>query len=300
MKILIHFRHFPVAMGRWFDWAFRDLGHEVWSVGCYNGPRIPWGEQYSYPDYDFPPDYEIPEIEYYPIKDVLEQCPFKPDMVFQAGDTTYLKGNPGCLNVILGTDPHVVNYQPRLEDATHYISMQNHYLNAVDFDKKFWVPYGYKADLHIKKDEKQEYDVVFIGLQYDKRVEILDDMSKRGYRVYNNLGKVYDEYVGIYNKGLIAFNFSSREDLPARFWEGLAMGRCVVTNAVPDLKDIDFIDGVDYISYRSPDEAIAKMEFLVNNPILAAGTANNGYMNLIKGGHTYKDRAEEVLKYVTS
>jgi hypothetical protein len=297
MNIIVHFRHFPVAMGRWFDWALRDLGHEVWSVGCYDGPNIPWGEGFSYPDYDFPPDYEIPEMDY-PLKDVLEQCPFEPDMILQASDTTYLMGKAPCPNVILATDPHAVDYHSRVKSASHYISMQDFYLDEIDFPRKMWVPYGYKEDLHIYKEKKIIYDVVFIGLQYSHRLDILNQLKEEGLNVYCDLGKIYEEYVDIYNQGLVAFNYSSRKDLPARFWEGLAMKRCVVTNDVPDLKKLDFEEGRDYIAYNSPQEAVEKIHYLSTNPEHALWIAEQGYIKLKSHGHTYKDRAKEILEHV--
>ena len=53
MKILVNFRAFPVAMGRYFYDAFRKMGHEVILVGSQD-PRgaewIPWGD-FRFPDY---------------------------------------------------------------------------------------------------------------------------------------------------------------------------------------------------------------------------------------------------------
>lgn len=301
MKILVHFRHFPVAMGRWFDWALRDLGHEVFSVGPYDGPRIPWGEQYVYPDYDFPPDIETIDADH-PLKDILERMPWKPDLILQAGDTVFLHGDSGDIpNVILATDPHVIDYKPRLKHATHFACMQNCHLNDYpNFENKFWVPYGYKEDLHKDYEKEPEYDVVFIGLQYPQRTQVLDRFKNAGLRVYSGMGKIYEDYVRIYNSGKIAFNYSSKDDLPARFWEGMAMGRCVLTNFIPDLSFLrgwGFEDGVTHATFSGEYDVVEKaIELLEGDKWVKIGKRARN--TLEKGNHTYKDRVKLILKHV--
>lgn len=299
MNIIIHFRHFPVAMGRWFDWALRDLGHNVWSVGCYNGGKIPWDGDFDFTEYDFPPDHEIPEIEEYPIEKVLEACPFKPDLVIQAGDTTWLTGDPGCPNVILATDPHVINYYDRLEHATHLACMQHYHLQDYPlFENKFWLPYGCKEDLHVDKGLRPEYDVVFIGLQYQHRQRVLDAMEASGLKVFNKLGMLYDEFVDTYNKGRIAFNYSSKNDLPARFWEGMAMGRVVLTNYVPDLKEIDeqfgIWEGACYMAYKDPAEAVRLAKMIASDKFMQRTIGSQAKEHMKE--HTYKHRAKFLLE----
>lgn len=292
MKILISFRHFPVAMGRWFDWTFRDLGHEVFSVGNYSGGKIPWGEQFDYPQCAWPPDYEIPEMEAYPLDQLLKDIPFKPDVIIQAADTTYLSGKAPCKNVILMTDPHAVDYKPRLVHADHAFNMQDFYRTP----EQTWIPYAYYPPIHkyIKLDQK--YDVVFSGLQYEHRKNALEKMSQSGLKVLSTLGLIYDEYVRTYNEGLIAFNWSSKQDLPARFWEGLAMGRLVLTNKVPDLKKLPFQDGKDYVGFTTVEEAVEKALYYSQHPEEARKIGMSGKQRI--ASHTYENRCRKMLKVI--
>ena len=288
MKILIHGRAFPVAMWRWFDWAFRDAGHEVKSVGCYQGDYIPWNGGINL-GYDFPPDLVIPEMEAYPLDQVLKDLDFKPDMVFQASDVTYLSGKAPCKNYFLKTDPHAVDYKPRLKHADAVFSMQDHYKE----DGDVWLPYAYAKGIHkyIKLD--QEYDIVFSGLQYPHRVEALKAMENAGLKVYNALGTVYDEYVETYNKGGIAFNWSSKNDLPARFWEGLAMRRMVLTNHVPDIDLLELKDGIHYVSFNGVEDAVAKAKYYSENTKERDAIAYRGW-KAVKP-HNYHNRIKTII-----
>ena len=291
MKILIHGRAFPVAMWRFFDWAFRDLGHEVFSVGNYSGGKIPWGDQYDFPQYADAPDYQIPEIDY-PIDALLKEISFNPDVIVQAADTISLTGKAPCKNVILKTDSHAVDYTLREKYADHVFNMQHYYMK----EGETWIPYAYYPGLHKYIKLYQKYDVVFSGLQYEQRKKALEAMQKAGLKVLNTLGLIYDEYVEVYNQGKIAFNWSSKEDLPARFWEGLAMRRLVLTNRVPDLKLLDFKDDIDYIGFDTVDEAVEKAVYYSCHPKEREAIAYRGWKKVKE--HTYHKRAEEMLSII--
>lgn len=299
MKILLHYRHFPMALGRYFDWALRDLGHEVFTVGCYQGGKIPWGPEFDFPEYDMPPDLEIPEVESFPMETVINRMPWYPDLVLQASDTTYLSGKPTCPNVIIATDPHSVNYIPRLAEATHFACMQKYYMNRYSFKNKFWVPYAYMPGIHLCLDRTERpQDVVFIGLQYEHRVAALEKMKEKGLKVFSTLGILYEEYCKSYNDGKIAFNWSSKEDLPARFWEGLAMGNCVLTNAQEELENIkDMIPSDCYVTFTGIEDAANKAQKLISTGEWRE-IADRGYKAVTEGYNTYQDRCKLILSEV--
>lgn len=287
MKILMHFRHFPVAMGRWFHWAFEELGHEVFTVGPYSRGTIPWGN-YFFPDYKFPPNYQLPDAVV-SLEDVLKKIPFKPDFILQAADTLYMLGKSPIPNGLLMTDPHVVDYSQRRLNADLVFSMQKHYAKPGDI----WIPYAYDANIHKYKKMENKYDVVFCGLQYDHRKQALEAMQQKGIKVLNTLGLIYEEYVDAYNQGNIAFNWSSQQDLPARFWEGLAMKKLVLTNRVPDLKDLEFVEDEDYVGFSTIAEAVEKAEFYLSHDKEREKIAANGYKKVQK--HTYVERCKKIL-----
>ncbi len=277
-------------MGKWFHWALKDLGHEVFSVGMYSGENIPWEGNHKYPEYAFPPDYKIPDCDW-SLDAVLRNIDFKPELIVQASDNSFLYGKSPCRNIVIGTDPHVIDYKQYLQYADDYYSMQNCYLEGYPFGK--WLPYAYYSGLHKFTNKKINYDVVFSGLQYEHRLQVLNRCKEKGVNVYIGLGDVYEKYVDIYNQGLMAFNYSSRNDLPARFWEGLAMKRCVVTNRVPDLQKLDCVEGRDYVGFSTVDEAVEKILYYKAHVEEAQKIADNGY-EWVKP-HTYQKRCETFL-----
>lgn len=291
MKILIHGRAFPVAMWRWFDWAFRDLGHEVFSVGPYQGGKIPWGDGMDFPQYAFPPDFVIPEVDY-PVDELLAKIYFKPDVIFQAADTIALTGKAPCKNVLLKTDPHAVDYTLREIDKDHVFNMQSCYMKPGET----WIPYAYYAGIHKYINLPQKHDVVFSGLQYDHRKQALEKMQQEGLRVLTTLGLIYDEYVEAYNSGGIAFNWSSKNDLPARFWEGLAMRRMVLTNKVPDLDLISLKPGEDFVMFETLDEAVEKAIYYSKHPKERDAIAYRGWKKV--KNHSYHERVKKILEVI--
>lgn len=293
MNILLHFRHYPIAMGRWFDFALRDAGHQVVSVGNYDGGKIPWGDQFDFPQYAFPPDIQIPEQEFYPLDQVLAHCPFTPDLVIQAADTTALSGKAPCPNILIETDPHAVNYTMREAQADVVFCMQ-------DFYKKpgqTWLPYGYYPPIHYPEPAKErQYDIVLSGLQYPHRQQAFIAMEKAGLKVYSTLGMLYDEYRALYMQAPMALCWSSKQDLPARFWEGLAMKRLVLINRVPDLQHLEFQDGVHYVGFSSTKELVEKALYFASHPELGLKIAQAGYEAVLK--HTYANRVEQMMKVI--
>lgn len=298
MKIVIYYKHYPVAMGRYIHWGLEKAGHKVISVGPWSKGTIPWND-IQYPKrYHFPPTIELPDMNELAVEDVfilLNKNGFQNfDLLIQAADNYWLKGKAPIKNVLIGTDPHAVDYEAAKEHVDEYVSMQHFYKK----DNEHWMPYGYDQDLHFYlPDTPIDWDVVFCGLQYDHRKECLKAISDAGYKVFCGLGYVYDEFVMLYNTGLIAFNWSSKNDLPARFWEGLAMRRLVLTNRVPDLQLFkDLKEDRDYLAFSSTDEAVAAVKMVMKKPDLIEKIAASGYKHVKP--HTYKNRVKDMLKDV--
>lgn len=301
----MNFRAFPVAMGRYFEWALKDLGHEVTVAGYTMGDEVPWPNgPHHFPEYNFPPEIRLPNVEEYPLERVLERFKGLPDLILQAGDTCYLTGKApaGIPNVILATDPHCIDYTPRLANATHFASMQDYYGRTYN-RPYFWVPYAYYPPIHKKlPDVPKVYDIVFCGLPYKEREDFLQRAKEDlDLKVFSKLGVIFNEYTKVYNQGIIAFNHSSRLDLPARFWEGLAMGNLVLTNYVPELDVIEEIFGfhpdIHYVAYSTIDEALEKAQYYIEHPAEASKIAEAGYRKV--QGHTYQARAKELLWKIT-
>ena len=59
-----------------------------------------------------------------------------------------------------------------------------------------------------------------------------------------------------YNKAKIAYNWSSSFDIPMRFFEGMAMGCCVITNRLAHLDELGFIEGTHYLAFSNVQELV--------------------------------------------
>ena len=298
MKIMMFYRHFPVAMGHYMKWGLEKAGHQVFSVGEFDGDKIPWGEQYRFPNYVFPPDLSINEYQAHlpTIYKAVLRSRFRPDVIVQMGDVRWLEGEVKVPQVIIATDPHAIDYRPAAAQAKLFVTMQNCYRYPEYAHKTEWIPYGFDPDIHFPEKQEPEYDIVFCGLQYTQRQQFLDAMKDRGYKVFSQLGVVYDEYRATYNKGKIAFNWSSKDDLPARFWEGMAMKRAVLTNIVPDMGDITAKEGEHYIGFRDLDEAIIKAKYYLEHEDKLKEIAENGYKWVQP--HTWTARAELLIELI--
>ena len=85
------------------------------------------------------------------------------------------------------------------------------------------------------------YDACLIGLQYPTRNELVGRLHSHGLQVKYTTGEIFDEYRLSYNQSKIALNWSTLQDIPARFFEGMALGLPVVCNIVPDIEKLGFI-----------------------------------------------------------
>ena len=103
----------------------------------------------------------------------------------------------------------------------------------------------------------------------------------------------------IYSRSKIVFNKSINRDLNMRFFEGLASGALVVTdrigNGLSDVAD----EGVHYVGYDTPEEAIEKIEYYLAHEAERAEIAARGQA-LAFEQHTYAARLVTILDVVAA
>lgn len=309
MTILLNYRHFPVAMGRYWRMGFEALGHKVIGAGSMDerGPEyVPWSPPGFFPQYahrpEILPESGLPAVDRWPLDQVLAMSPEKPDLIVQAGDVSWLSGDApeGIPNVIVATDPHAVDLHPRLEHADLFVCMQDGYLKSDYADytgAKTWIPYGYEQTIHRPlPGSPDKYDICLIGLLYPQRAAVLDRLRARGVRVFNDLGIAYHESNIIYNQSKIAFNFSSKLDVNARTFEGMAGGQLLVTNRLPDLEKNGFIENVHYVGFSSLEEAEEKVMWYLGHDAEREAIAKAGHE--FNKPNTWANRAQALLDAV--
>ena len=291
MRIVLSYIHFPFAIGCYFKRALeRRDDVELFTVGPYTGAWIPWGGGMNLPaKYVTPPNLPLPAngaLPVIPIGFVENQLPWQPDLWLQVDAGWHMRGKPQHgKNVFVATDPHVLNYDNQRDLADTFYCMQSPYMKTGDKH----LPYAYDPTVHYPESQPVEFDACLVGLLYQERESLINELRARGLNIHYSIGGIYDEYRQLYNRATFALNWSSQQDLCSRVFEGMAMRRVVVTNRVPDLARF-FEDGKDYIGFDSVGEAVEKVMHYRDNP---DGVAENG-LEVVKP-HTWDARIEAIV-----
>lgn len=282
-----------MAILRFYEAALRRRDDvELYTAGPYSGAWIPWsGGVNLLPKYAAAPNLPLPmNSPAVPIQFVERQLPWQPDLWLQVDAGFHFRGRPGNgKNVIVGTDPHVLDYGPARSVADTFYCMQDCYKMGGDE----YLPYAYDPVWHHPEEQEYQFDACLIGLHYESRDKWVRALRHRGLDVYYDIGPVFDEMRTLYNQAPIALSWSSKDDLIARVFEGLAMGRLVVCNEVPDLPKF-FEAGKDLVTFRTLDEAIEKVVYYNAHPSEAVKIAERGRRTV--GPHTWDARVHQILE----
>lgn len=310
-NLIVTGRHYPISIMLYFKKALQKLGHNVWSVGTYSD-TIPWAAHKDYSHMLDIPDLIVGGDQTFtcPIETVLEECPFTPDAILSFDSFFHCTDvkKSGYRNAYVMVDPHAAE-SFYLKGAEHYdihFCMQDFYKGryTVDADgtnRPVWhLPFAADQERHFWTGgdfSRRPYDVCILsGLIYPNRGLALDAMRYEGLNVYHDSAVFFDEASRVYGDAVIAFNWSSAEDLCARFWEGLSMRNLVLTNRVDDLKCFpDLQEDVHYVAYSSLEECVDKAMYYSSRREEAWQIASAGYSAFWAGNHSYLRRAETIL-----
>lgn len=164
------------------------------------------------------------------------------------------------------------------------------------------------ADLQLHKSNpkiEKQYDFVMCGSMDNHTYMPRDgiyNVLKNKFSAHNfGKGFAYNKYIDNYNQGRVqwvhpAINEQHKGMIAQRFFESMAIGP-VLAYWSNDLSLLGFIDGKDYISYRSSEEALVGMGKLINNPELANAMAKRA-REKIALYHTYEHRAMSIINTI--
>lgn len=294
MRVVLSGLFFPMAILRFFEAALkRRADIELFTVGPYSGTWIPWNSGMNLlPKYAKQPDLPLPmhNPQVLPITYIERQLPWQPDLWLQIDAGWYLKGRPTHgKNVIVGTDPHCLDYDIQRTLADTFYCMQACYSKPGDV----YLPYAYDPEAHYPEEQPRNYDACLLGLHYENRDRLVSELRLRGANVYYDLGPVFDERRALECMAPISLAWSSRDDLIARVFEGLAMGRLVATNRVPDLGSF-FQEDEHLVAFSSLGEAVEKIMYYLRNPEEAEEIARAGREAVAP--HTWDDRVSQIIE----
>jgi len=308
MRVVVSYLGYPLTMATWFIRALqRRKDVELIRVAPFTGTWIPWSKPGQDPrlgmnlsqKYVEQPEIALPQsmanMHMHP-EMLRDRLPKDIDLWIQIDAGWHFSVRPPAkCSILIETDPHVLKqwYQLPKSYSDFTFCMQSNYMEK----DEIFLPYAHDPTVHypIKTlyPHAKEYDVCLVGLLYPQRAALIDKLRSDGLSVFYDIGLIFDEYREVYNKSKIALSWSTLDDLPARVWEGMAMGNLVVTNRVPDLKHF-FEEGKDYIGFDTLEEA--EKEILGVTPQRMKYIAEHGMRTVTL--HQYDARIQTLLETV--
>jgi hypothetical protein len=247
-------------------------------------------EEYGLPK----PDLVVPLHTNITTAFVEMQLPWIPDVWIHMNSTWMFKGRPKKgMNIVVGVDPHCVNYDLARTFADVFFCMQTPYIRSGDE----WLPYAYDVKAHTEYPRNPvTRDAGLIGAPYPNRLRLIEALNREGYNtLFTGYGPAYEEARLLYTTCRVGLNWSTKRDLCARVFEVMAMRLCPIVNRVPDLDNMGWVDGRDYLGFDSVEEALEQMSYAIKGgawekiAYQACDTVQ---------GNTWDARVEKVLSYV--
>ena len=295
LHVVISALLFPLTMAEYFVRAFlRRDDIDLFLAGPFSNTYIPWnGGMQIDAKYVRTPNLALP---YPPISNdptfIEKNLPWKPDLWIQFDASYHLSRRPNAVvSVAVGTDPHVLDYDFLRSACDKFFCMQKSYMKTRDI----YLPYAYDPVLHKNlPDMVKNYDVCLCGLHYEQRSALIQALQAEGISAYYGIGKVYEEYVEIYNQSRVALNWSSSNDLNARTFEAFGMQIPLVTNRISDL-ELLFHEGEHYLGFDTVSQAVDRVKEALHGLGQANLMASYAYEE-VKKKHTYDIRVQQILE----
>jgi hypothetical protein len=303
MRVVVSYLGYPLTMATWFIRALQRRDDvELIRVAPFTGTWIPWSKPGQDPrlgmnlpqKYVDQPEIALPQsmanMHMHP-EMLRDRLPKDIDLWIQIDAGWHFSVRPPAkCSILIETDPHVLKpwYQLPKSYSDFTFCMQSNYMEK----DEIFLPYAHDPTVHYPMNLEKEYDVCLVGLLYPQRAALIDKLRADGLSVFYDIGLIFDEYREVYNKSKIALSWSTLQDLPARVWEGMAMGLPVVTNRVPDLKHF-FTDGLDYFGFDTFTEAEWEVLELLRSEERRNSMASNGNVQVFP--HTYDARIQSIL-----
>ena len=288
---------FPFTIMSYFWRAFeRRKDVDLFVTGPFSDDYIPWNFGMSLPrKYVKQPNYPLPlnaAKSKLPASFVESRLPWEPDLWIQVDAGWHFLTRPKAKFVgHVQTDPHVIKnlYQTPKSYSDAVWCMQTPYLEKGEI----YLPYGWDTEFHRPLDIPKVHDACLIGLHYPQRDALVNRLRSRGLDVYYSIGGIYDQYQIRYNESKIALSWSSKNDLPARVWESMAMGIPTVTNRVPDLSVNGLQEGKHFLGFDNLDEAEKQVMRLLIDDNLSRDISKEALQWM--DGRSWDDRVEQIL-----
>lgn len=159
-------------------------------------------------------------------------------------------------------------------------------------------PVGADPDIHYVGKREKLYDGCFIGNFHNNlagpRVEMLDVFFKACDKIFFG-SRTFHEMTEKYAQSRLVFNRSINNDLNMRAYEAMCSGSCLITDRVPDLDKLGFIDKGHYFGYSSKEELDELTRMLLHENALRERVAQAGRQFVLEK-HLYSHRMQALLE----
>lgn len=214
-----------------------------------------------------------------------------------------------------------------MENVTQYADIADLTLLAVGIGQKEmyskvmgkvdYLQQGVFDSFFIEPKEVENKTIVFIGNNYDhftgavdreqlcmklaKELPLFETIGNGWDRTYaNNRSCPYNQSHLIYNNAYISISHACFNDIEGyysnRTIDIMASGGCCLQRWFPGIENY-FTDGYDCVVYRTNDEALEKVQYLIERPEIRNMIARNGH-NTAKQKHTFSVRAREIKELI--
>jgi spore maturation protein CgeB len=166
--------------------------------------------------------------------------------------------------------------------------------------KTYYLPNAVDSDLVkpiINIDKK--YDIGFCGTLFPDRDYLISQIeSKLNIAVHKDILHIGYDMVKAINTYNIHLNKTISKDINYRVFETLACQTTLLTNHTENI-DKFFTDMQDVVIYRTLEELLEKIQFLLNNRDLMLQISESGYKKVLSN-HTYNHRVNDIKKIIGS
>lgn len=175
-------------------------------------------------------------------------------------------------------------------------------------NETYYLPLAFDEQLYKKKDVNKDYNISFIGSENNERYEYLKILEDFGLVLFGGNWRDLNKYkLGdvipveksneIYNKSLVNFNLHTNQTVygsNTRTFEVPGSGNFLITDYRKSLEKNFELDK-EIVCYKSKEELLEKIRFLLNNKKCIFEIAAAGYKRAISE-HSYKHRIKTVLE----
>ena len=154
-----------------------------------------------------------------------------------------------------------------------------------------FLPCGVDADVFYPRKKNKDYDSIYTGALYPKRLQYLDKYRIReraGYRQYDTV----EEYAEALAKATVVLNLPTLSSMStARVFEVLASGTALISPAL-EHQDGLFLDGYHLLYYKADPKAMYRISKYKHEAL-----AHNGLHEVLEK-HTMVHRLTKILSSV--